>query len=85
MGICLSNSVFPSDYDPIARRASLSTSPEFRLENCVICCNSPNTHAYVPCGHKILCGECMTAIKKKPNLHCVLCRQKYQQIIRIYD
>ena len=61
---------------------------------CVICNDSPRTHAITPCGHRCLCGTCAVTLKqqqprsrkkKKPVEKCPLCRQGINQIIRIFE
>lgn len=50
--------------------------------SCVVCMNAASTHAFVPCGHRVLCESCAAI----PNLDlCPLCRTQKSGIIRIFD
>jgi hypothetical protein len=50
---------------------------------CVVCMDMPNTHAFVPCGHRCVCAEC-----SEPILHstakCPVCRADVTQAIKIF-
>ena len=50
---------------------------------CVICMNSPKTHAFIPCGHKCVCKKCGESCIDD-NSKCPLCRKKTTGIIKIY-
>eukprot|EP00927_Polykrikos_kofoidii_P054488 TRINITY_DN488_c0_g1_i1.p1 TRINITY_DN488_c0_g1~~TRINITY_DN488_c0_g1_i1.p1 ORF type:complete len:258 (-),score=21.63 TRINITY_DN488_c0_g1_i1:342-1064(-) len=47
---------------------------------CVICLAEQASHAIVPCGHLVLCGNCCS----HPIHNCPLCRQSCQQKIRVF-
>lgn len=49
---------------------------------CVICRDNARTHALVPCGHKVLCEEC---INKLINNRCPLCNTEYTLAIRSWE
>lgn len=48
---------------------------------CVICIENPASICAVPCGHIAVCDKCSTKLKKK----CVICNDKYTQIIKVYN
>ncbi|MBL6833635.1 MAG: RING-HC finger protein [Candidatus Actinomarina sp.] len=50
---------------------------------CVICMNSPKTHAFIPCGHRCVCKKCGESCIDN-NYKCPLCRKKTTGIIKIY-
>jgi hypothetical protein len=52
---------------------------------CVICLDKPKTHAINVCGHKCLCGPCIT--KMPQNATCPICRVAFnsKNVIRIYE
>lgn len=49
---------------------------------CVICLSGVPTHAFVPCGHLIVCDAC--AEEKQKLSSCPLCRHDCQALMRIY-
>lgn len=51
---------------------------------CALCLNFKRDHAFVPCGHRILCGSCI----KNSNMlqgKCPMCRANFTSIMKIYD
>ena len=53
---------------------------------CVVCMAAPNTHAFVPCGHRALCEECNAAEAAEKRLGaCPKCCQPFTSIMRVYD
>lgn len=54
---------------------------------CVVCLESPRSHAFVPCGHRCVCRRCMRAMRARlssSTFHCPICRRLATDIIRIY-
>jgi len=49
------------------------------VDCCVVCLDAKRTHALVPCGHLILCEECLVATKL-----CPVCREPARSSLRIY-
>ena len=56
-------------------------------ETCAICMNAPRTHAFVPCGHRSLCGDCAVHFDAFPSHEqvCLVCRTPARGALRIYD
>jgi hypothetical protein len=48
---------------------------------CVICKENANSHACIPCGHKILCEECVPVIESKGK--CPKCHAEVNCCIKI--
>ena len=54
---------------------------------CVICWENPPTHAFIPCGHKHICGKCnddkatVDGLKGK----CPTCSTPFSMILHIYE
>lgn len=48
---------------------------------CVVCLEGLANHAPVPCGHKVLCENCVSELEVQ---RCPLCNTDYILIIRIY-
>ena len=72
------------------RAAPPAAAPLPKVEEqpaCVICMNSPPTHAFIPCGHKHLCGACATDDSTLQALHqkCPVCRREFQCIVQIFE
>ncbi len=49
-------------------------------EECVVCLYNQKTHAFIPCGHKACCVDCVKNFKI-----CPICRKQVKTFIRIYD
>jgi len=49
---------------------------------CVVCRDSSRTHALIPCGHKVLCEECVNQLLDK---RCPICNTEYTLAIRIWE
>ena len=50
---------------------------------CVVCMANKINTVCVPCGHRCICDECLTAIKKLGE--CPVCRQNTTKIIKTYN
>jgi hypothetical protein len=62
----------------------LKREKESRQTKCVVCWDKPNNYAFIPCGHKTVCGTCAVLfMANKPE--CPLCRRKIYDIIQIWD
>mmetsp|Transcript_11130 Transcript_11130/g.36622 ORF Transcript_11130/g.36622 Transcript_11130/m.36622 type:complete len:455 (+) Transcript_11130:198-1562(+) len=61
-----------------ARQSSAGDSDEAR--ECRICMSAENTHACVPCGHKLVCEACSQTLSL-----CPFCRAPVQGFLRIFD
>jgi len=56
---------------------------------CTVCLETQSTHAYIPCGHRCLCGDCairatVAAAEKHEDIKCPLCRTEGICITRIF-
>jgi len=55
---------------------------------CVVCLDAEASHAFVPCGHHCVCGGCgeemMRATRRRRRAACPVCRQRADNLIRIY-
>ena len=47
---------------------------------CCICIDSNKTHAFVPCGHQCVCGNCAIGLQL-----CPICRVNIENILKIYN
>lgn len=63
----------------IASEDNSSHAPSEMDDLCCICYDNPITHAATPCGHNIYCQNCIVLLK-----FCAKCREKIDNIIRIY-
>jgi hypothetical protein len=48
---------------------------------CVVRLDDEKTHAFVPCGHRCVCGRCGEAITDKK---CPVCRQDFIGVYRVF-
>jgi hypothetical protein len=54
------------------------TGPAIRIFDageCVVCISAPSLIAFIPCGHRCLCGAC-NIILKQTNYICPVCRER---------
>lgn len=51
---------------------------------CVVCLDQDSTHAFVPCGHRCICGRCSQSLPPDLQTRCPECRQPASSLIRIY-
>ena len=59
---------------------------------CTICLDNPSTHAFMPCGHKCMCGDCADKLNgprywpRTPESRvCSICKQKWTTLGQIYE
>ncbi len=54
---------------------------------CLICMSNPPTHAFIPCGHKQVCGTCAAdaSIVQGLKQKCPVCRQEFTCIVQIFE
>ena len=57
---------------------------EQRSEACVICLDSPSSHAFVPCGHLCVCLSCAAMVMRSDSRECPMCRTTPQSAMRVY-
>ena len=71
--ICLS--LFQPLYSPLDENRTLGDDQPRNFNqgniNCVICWNSPASHALLPCRHACLCSQCFKRIE-----NCPVCRTR---------
>lgn len=48
---------------------------------CVVCRVAPRSHALVPCGHRVLCIDCLSQLQTRT---CPMCNSDYDFAIRIW-
>ena len=51
---------------------------------CLICWDNPNNHAFLPCGHKSVCGTCAALILTNSR-QCPICRAAVNDMLQIWD
>jgi len=51
---------------------------------CTICLDNPSTHAFMPCGHKCMCGDCADKLPPESRV-CSICKQKWTTLGQIYE
>jgi len=63
------------------KKSRLEAAKLMEACECVICSDNPKTHACVPCGHQVLCGNHNEDLIGKP---CPICRVYVVTIIQIF-
>mmetsp|Transcript_38208 Transcript_38208/g.89425 ORF Transcript_38208/g.89425 Transcript_38208/m.89425 type:complete len:85 (-) Transcript_38208:378-632(-) len=51
---------------------------------CIVCMDSPRTHALTPCGHKCLCEECAHTYHRQSR-SCPICRAPWIRAVKIFE
>lgn len=51
---------------------------------CAICMDGARTHAFVPCGHRMVCEPCATRVLLSADPACPSCRSACTQALRVY-
>lgn len=74
---------------PNCYSAQGEATPEIRHRQvggtCIICLSKPNSHLYVPCGHRCVCIDCATRWDKQGSGTCPMCATPYEDFLRVYD
>jgi len=52
---------------------------------CYVCMNADRDHAFIPCGHRSVCGACGEAILRSNKRECPICRAPATNTLRIFD
>ena len=60
-----------------------SEEPDGPDSLCIVCMAAPQSHAFVPCGHNCVCGDCSDAIMARTG-ECPYCRKTAIMAMRIY-
>ena len=65
-----------------ARQAKPVKPKEEEVDLCVLCLNPNPTHAFMPCGHTVLCKPCADgyAVSNSKDPRCFICRAHYDRI-----
>ena len=48
--------------------------------DCAICFDANRDHAFIPCGHLIICEDCKDSVGDE----CPICKDKYIAIVKIF-
>ncbi|KAF0747447.1 putative inhibitor of apoptosis, partial [Aphis craccivora] len=57
-------------------------SPNSNENLCVVCTVSVKTHAFVPCGHRAVCGDCPILLEPQ---RCPLCNQSFTACVEVHS
>ncbi|CAI6377371.1 unnamed protein product [Macrosiphum euphorbiae] len=90
--LCATPSIYMMELDARARQLDLENIPFVPIQivlptldnqdsKCIICIDADRTHAFIPCGHKILCGDCVNLLEPK---RCPVCSEHFTNSIRIW-
>jgi len=64
-------------------RGTSSSAQGLPCDECVVCMDKECTHAFAPCGHQCVCGDCSRNLLRK-GLPCPLCRASVKLAIQIF-
>jgi hypothetical protein len=59
-------------------------SVELQSDSCVVCLSRPKSHAFVPCGHECVCGQCSEALIRSGAGKCPICRTDVAMAMKIF-
>ena len=58
------------------------------VPTCALCCEHLHhgdvSYVYVPCGHRVVCGECESSLDPSWRTRCVLCKTSASHLLRTY-
>mmetsp|Transcript_82549 Transcript_82549/g.129972 ORF Transcript_82549/g.129972 Transcript_82549/m.129972 type:complete len:1049 (+) Transcript_82549:40-3186(+) len=60
-----------------ANLPATSASERTSEEECAVCMDGPASHKVMPCGHRLLCGDCAGLVQ-----HCPMCRCEIKQRVQ---
>lgn len=66
---------------PYFRVPSILPSLNDQDSRCIICTDAERTHALFPCGHRILCFDCLNLLDPK---RCPVCNEYFTNFLRIW-
>lgn len=68
-------------YAPVPENIMENLPRRNEEETCVVCRDGPRTHALIPCGHKVLCADCIWQLERQC---CPLCNSNFTSSLRIW-
>ncbi|CAI6377794.1 unnamed protein product [Macrosiphum euphorbiae] len=68
-------------YAPIPENIMANLPQVNEDEICVVCRDGPRTHALIPCGHRVLCINCLWQLERQS---CPLCNSNFTSFLRIW-
>jgi len=51
---------------------------------CCVCLRARRDHAFLPCGHRCVCGPCGRMVSRREGPRCPMCRARIQSVQQIY-
>ena len=57
---------------------------EFAGPPCCVCLRARRDHAFLPCGHRCVCGPCGRMVSRREGPRCPMCRARIQSVQQIY-
>ena len=80
----------PAPAPPVAAPApakpinSDTDGDEFAGPPCCVCLRARRDHAFLPCGHRCVCGPCGRMVSRREGPRCPMCRARIQSVQQIY-
>ena len=83
---CLAAKIRPCDLP--SRTRKLEEAAPNDAPSCAVCLAQMHhgdiSFAYVPCGHRVVCGKCESTIDAKWRRQCIVCKTDATQLLRIF-
>ena len=76
------NKIFDFQLSDIKKRLSVVEKRNKRY--CLVCWNNESNYALIPCGHKIVCGDCSVSILGGKR-ECPVCSEKVYDLLQIWE
>ena len=51
---------------------------------CCVCLRARRDHAFLPCGHRCVCGPCGRMVSRREGPRCPMCRARIQSVQQIF-
>ena len=57
---------------------------DFAGPPCCVCLRARRDHAFLPCGHRCVCGPCGRMVSRREGPRCPMCRARIRSVQQIY-
>lgn len=68
-------------YAPVPLNLNEHLPQRNETEMCIVCRDEPHTHALVPCGHRVMCADCVSRLEFN---RCPMCNTVFTLALRIF-
>jgi hypothetical protein len=76
------NKIYSMKMDELFKR--MRNLEKSNKKYCIVCWDNESNNAFIPCGHKIVCGTCAVSLLGGKR-ECPVCSQKVYDFIQVWD